>query len=145
MINTGPWGMRWEWWLCKVKKSILSLISSIHHQFSNHNDNGEDHIIATKSNFKLHPLPCSSLLNWNWFPWRNYSSASIIYCHDKRVGTFLFGGISGKALCRREKTESSANERNMWGLRGDESVSELGRELWRTMRYCDLTSHNLLS
>lgn len=40
--------------------------------------------------------------------WRNYSSASIIYCHDKRVGTFLFGGISGKALCRRDKTESSA-------------------------------------
>lgn len=72
-------------------------------------------ITATKPDFKLHPLPCRRLGIGIDSLWRNYSSASLIYCRDKIVGTFVFGGISGKASgrsCRREKDESPANERN---------------------------------
>lgn len=53
------------------------------------------YITATAPNFKLHPLPCQKLGIGIDSLWRNYSSATIIYCGDKRVGAFAFGGIFG--------------------------------------------------
>lgn len=114
MINKGPWGKRWERWLCEVKKkSILSLISSIHHRpFQSQRDASERrgseqrrrvllhlrrlaaslHHRRRRPAFKLHPLPCQKLGIGIDSPWRNYSSASVIYGRDKRVGAFAFGG-----------------------------------------------------
>lgn len=134
MINTGPWGMRWERWWCKVKSqyfpSRLYTSSVLHLQREGRGSQrccavwlhlhppALPYIVATKPSFKLHPLPCPRLEMGIDSLWRSYSSASIIYCRDKRVGTFCFWRIFVSAW---EKWISS-----------DESVSELETELWRT-------------
>lgn len=67
MINTGPWGMRRERWLCKVEQSIAPLVSSIHHQISNHGRSAVDRSRSVQ-NFRSSPAALHHRRDRTWTP-----------------------------------------------------------------------------
>lgn len=67
MINTGPWGIRRERWLCEVEQSIAPLVSSIHHHISNHGRNVVDRSRSVQ-NFRSSPAALHHRHDRTWTP-----------------------------------------------------------------------------
>lgn len=103
MINTGPWAMQWEQWLCGAKKvntfphlppyiirfpitERMQWIIATALRIFLHLRRPAALYITSTAQLELHPLACQKLWIGIDPPCHNYSSVSVIYCCDNGVG-----------------------------------------------------------